>query len=181
LNGGVKSIEFTCVPRVIAATFVGLLTCAVQAQDKSFYFGQPVHHPEALSGLWKTAEVGVFDWRGRATQREELNYFTDFPARWGLRFEDGRLTLHFVSSFAGTPSIDLDLVQQPRDQWVGHLPRGWFDSLMSHYGELMKVRPEGHGRFSFELYSYSGACCAQVTRQASWRKIRGDSCIAERN
>jgi hypothetical protein len=80
---------------------------------------------------------------------------------------------------------------------------GWSDSL-KHYGELMKVRAEGDGRFSFELYAYSGVCCShtfvgllgahgdgmkgfwpsglkQAPHNGSWRKARGDSCVTESN
>ena len=289
LKGGVKSIESTCMSRVIAATavtFVGLLTCAVQAQEESFYFGQPVQHPEGLSGVWETADgqggaigihllldtsipadatapagapqswqdlqLGVFDRRGPIIQRGELNYFGDSPRGGEVRFKDGRLTLHFVSTMVDAPSIDLDLVQQPGDRWVGRLHRGWFDSQvmlrrpevdgamgtspivgtwsessspgytcmhiveqapnefsgwsdsLKHYGELMKVRPAGDGRFSFELYAHSGVCCShtfiglpdahgdrmeglwpsglkQAPHNGSWRKARGDSCVTESN
>ncbi len=288
---------------LIAVPCVGLFTFAIQAQERSFYQGKPVQHPEALSGLWETSDgrggaigihllldtsvpgdatslngatqswqelqVGVFERRGSAMQTGEANYFADSVRGGGLRFENGRLTLHFVSSFAGAPSIDLDLHQQLGERWAGRLHRGsfdaqvilrrpgspgvngtspivgawsdsstpgrtcmhiveeapgeftgWSDALltwgsvtvaphvarpttaMQHYGELMKVRPEGAGRFSFELYAYSGVCCShtftglpeahgdrmegfwpaganQAPRKSSWRKMRGDSCNAE--
>jgi hypothetical protein len=52
------------------------------------------------------------------------------------------LTLHFVSSFAEIPSIDADLVQQPGDQWAGHVHREWFDS------QVILHRPAVHGAIS---------------------------------
>jgi hypothetical protein len=54
---------------IIAALFVGLLTSAVPPpwssrtvatpQDESFYRGQQVQHPEALSGLWEASDGRV--------------------------------------------------------------------------------------------------------------------------
>ncbi len=221
----------------------------------------------SLNGIpqsWQDLQVGVYDRRGPAIQRGESNYFGDSERGGSVRFANGRLTLHFVPSFAGALCIDLDLVQQPGDRWAGRLHRGffdaqvilerpsvqwafrrspvvgawsestrpgyacihivevapgefagWSDSLLTwgsvqvtprpttaaqHYGELMKVRPESGGRFSFELYAYSGACCShtflglpeadgermegfwppglkQVPHATSWTKMDGDSCV----
>ena len=129
--------------------------------DVSPYVGRAVLHPEALSGLWEAAnghggavgihlllnttvpattrtlkgisqswnslEVGVYERKRAVIKFGEQNYFTDSPRGGNVRFDDGRLTLHF----SGDPAIDLDLLQQPDNVWVGRFHRGTFDSTVT--------------------------------------------------
>lgn len=76
-----------------------------------------------VSQSWIDLQVGVFDRRGREILTDEENGFSDSPRGGGVRFENGRLTLHF----AGAPPVDLDLIQKPGDIWAGRLHRGAFD------------------------------------------------------
>ena len=106
------------------------------------------------------------------------------------------------------------IVQQTATEWTG-----WSDSLtvlgsmpyasqvprpataVEHYGELMKVKRNQNGSFSFELGAFNGVCCPhrfagtltssgtqiqgawlsgpnQIARQGGWTKMSGDSCIS---
>jgi len=158
---------------IVAASLVTLLPCAIHAQqdsgsipvapeDRSFYLGQQVTHPESLSGIWETSnghggaigihleldttipsdgdkqiwapqswqdlQVGVFERKGAEIQLGEESGFSDSRSGGSVTFDQGRLQLHFVSQWADTPSVDLDLVQQADGCWDGRLHRGDFDS-----------------------------------------------------
>lgn len=75
-------------------------------------------------------------------------------------------------------------------------------TALQHYGELMKVGREADSGFSFEFFAYTAICCShtfvgllqangsridgiwppgpnQSPRKASWKKMRGNSCIAK--
>ncbi|MGI0134485.1 MAG: hypothetical protein ACREBW_05965 [Candidatus Micrarchaeaceae archaeon] len=148
-------LRFMAVAVLIFASLSAHGAQALASPDKSFYSGQLVEHPEALSGLWETfdgrggtigihlildttipgdatsfkgvpqswedLQVRVFDRRGPEAQVDEENGFSDSSRGGGVRFESGRLTLHFGS-------IDLNLVKRPDDTWVGRLHRGQFDA-----------------------------------------------------
>ena len=158
---------------IFAASLITLLSRALDAQqdsrtipveqeDRSFYMGRDVMHPESLSGIWETSnghggaigihleldttipsdgdkqswvpqswqdlQVGVFERKGIETQFGEEGYFSDSRRGGSVTFDQGRLQLHFVSRWADTPSIDLDLIQQVGGCWDGRLHRGDFDS-----------------------------------------------------
>lgn len=136
--------------------------------------GQPVPHPESLSGVWEAPDgqggtvglhlqltttvpangttlsgvtqswfslaIGVYRRKGATLQFGEENFFVDSYPDSGIRFDQGRLTLHFVSSDAGVPRIDLDLVQQPGRDWEGRFHRGDFDSRLKLLRPTMDTR-----------------------------------------
>lgn len=154
--------------RILLAAVLGLLLGRLLAQNPpapryhSPLLGQPVPHPESLSGLWETPDgkdgavglhlqltttvpadvktlrgvpqswlslqIGVYQRKGVMVQFGEQNYFMDSDPDSGLRFEQGRLRLHFVPSNGGLPAVDLDLIQQPDSAWEGRLHRGDFDA-----------------------------------------------------
>jgi len=77
---------------------------------------------------WQDLQVGVYERKGSEIQLGEEGYFSDSPRGVSVTFDRGRLQLHFVSQWADTPSVDLDLVQQADGCWDGRLHRGEFDS-----------------------------------------------------
>ncbi|MFZ0662559.1 MAG: hypothetical protein WAM66_07705 [Acidobacteriaceae bacterium] len=77
---------------------------------------------------WVDLQVGVFDRHATEMQVGEENFFSDSPRGGRVHFEDGQLTLHFASTHADTPSIDLNLVKRSDDTWAGRLHRGRFDA-----------------------------------------------------
>jgi hypothetical protein len=127
-------------------------------QDRSFYLGTPVMHPEDLSGLWEAPdprggaigihlvldataptdattlvgiqqkwlglEVAPYRRAGAEIQVGDENFFSDSPRGGNVRYENGRLTLHF-------PGYDLDLHRIPGDQWTGRFHREGFDSIVT--------------------------------------------------
>ena len=129
--------------------------------DVSPYVGRTVSHPETISGLWETSnghggavgihlllsttvpatagtlsglpqswhslDVSVYEHKGAAIKFGDENYFSDSRRGGNVRFDRRRLTLHFV----GNPSVDLDLLQQPNNDWVGRFHRGDFDSTVT--------------------------------------------------
>jgi hypothetical protein len=76
---------------------------------------------------WEHLEVGVFQTKGPTLQSEDQNYFSDSPRGSNVRFENDRLSLHFASAYARTPSVDLDLTRAG-DTWTGRFHRGDFDA-----------------------------------------------------
>lgn len=58
----------------------------------------------------------------------DKNYFVDYSPTNGVRFDKGRLQLHFVPSSVVVPAVDLDLIQEPDGSWEGRFHRGDFDS-----------------------------------------------------
>ena len=76
---------------------------------------------------WESLEVGVYERKGAVIQFGEQNYFADSSRGSNVRFDDGRLTLHFP----GDPAIHLDLLQQSDKVWVGRFHRGAFDSKVT--------------------------------------------------
>jgi len=76
---------------------------------------------------WEHLEVGVFQSKGSVLQFEDQNYFSDSPRGADVRFENNRLSLHFVPSSPITPSVDLDLMRL-NDTWKGRFHRGQFDA-----------------------------------------------------
>ena len=129
--------------------------------DVSPYIGRAMSHPEDLSGLWEAAnghggavgihlmlsttvpvtartlrgisqswdnlQIGVYERKGAVIKFGEQNYFTDSARGGSVRLDDGRLTLHF----SGDPAIDLELLQQPENVWIGRFHRGAFDSTVT--------------------------------------------------
>jgi len=77
---------------------------------------------------WQDLQVGVFERKGAEIQLGEESGFSDSRSGGSVTFDQGRLQLHFVSQWADTPSVDLDLVQQADGCWDGRLHRGDFDS-----------------------------------------------------
>ncbi len=126
------------------------------------FVGEPVPHPELLSGFWEAPDgqggaVGVhlqltttvpavvltlrgvtqswfglqgsvYQRKGDRVQRGEESFFADSYPDSNIRFDRGRLTLHFTSSRTGVPAVDLDLLQQPGSAWEGRIHRGGFDA-----------------------------------------------------
>jgi len=76
---------------------------------------------------WEHLEVGVFQTKGPTLQFEDQNYFSDSPRGSNVHFENDRLSLHFASAYARTPSVDLDLTSVG-DTWKGRFHRGDFDA-----------------------------------------------------
>jgi hypothetical protein len=68
---------------------------------------------------WQDLQVGVYERKGAEIQLGEGGYFSDSPRGVSVTFDRGRLQLHFVSQWADTPSVDLDLVPKG-----GNLVRG---------------------------------------------------------
>jgi len=77
---------------------------------------------------WQDLQVGGFERKGTEIQLGEEGGFSDSRRGGNVTFNQGRLQLHFVSPWADTPSVDLDLVQQEGGCWDGRLHRGEFDS-----------------------------------------------------
>ena len=198
---------------IVAASLVTLLPCAIHAQqdsgsipvapeDRSFYLGQQVTHPESLSGIWETSnghggaigihleldttipsdgdkqiwapqswqdlQVGVFERKGAEIQLGEESGFSDSRSGGSVTFDQGRLQLHFVSQWADTPSVDLDLVQQADGCWDGRLHRGDFDSHVT----LCRPSTGQAGKASrlvgtWEENSSLGQGCVHIVEQAS--------------
>ncbi|MFL6428956.1 MAG: hypothetical protein ACJ71S_11980 [Acidobacteriaceae bacterium] len=138
-----------------------------QQQDRSFYIGTPVTHPEDLSGVWEAPDghggaigihlildttapvdattllgteqkwlgldVGLYHRTGSQLQLGEENLFSDSLRGGSVRYEDGRLTLHFRGDDAKDHSKDnsgddLDLHRIAGDRWSGRFHRGNFDA-----------------------------------------------------
>ena len=84
-----------------------------------------------LPQSWQDLEVGVYERKGAEVQFGEQGYFSDSPGDGSVTFDQGRLQLHFVSKWADSPPVDLDLVQQTDGCWDGRLHRGDFDSRVT--------------------------------------------------
>jgi hypothetical protein len=77
---------------------------------------------------WQGLEVQVYERHGSTIKIGDGNYFSDSRRGGNVSLEQGRLTLHSVSSSARLPQVDLDLTQETGDQWSGRFHRGNFDS-----------------------------------------------------
>ena len=77
--------------------------------------------PAGAPQSWLDLQLSVYQYHGTAFQPWEMNGGSDSPRGGGVRFENGRLTLHY-SGF-----VDIDLVQHGADTWMGRLHRGSFD------------------------------------------------------
>jgi hypothetical protein len=198
---------------IVAASLVTFLPCALHPQedsasipvaleDRSFYLGQQVMHPESLSGVWETSnvhggavgihleldttmpsdgdeqnwapqswqdlQVGVFERKAAEIQIGEEGGFSDSHRGGGVTFDQGRLQLHFVSTWTGTPSVDLDLVQQAGGCWEGRLHRGEFDSHVT----LCRPSTSHSGKASPLVGTWAensklGRGCIHIAEQAS--------------
>lgn len=129
-----------------------------QAQDRSFYLGQPVVQPEELSGIWEAPDgrggaigihltldtaapanavtlvgtkqtwldlqLGMYQRAGSVLKWGEENGFSDSLRGGGLRYNDGKLTLH-------DGPFDLDLRRNAGDKWVGRFHREGFDATVT--------------------------------------------------
>ena len=116
------------------------------AEEKSFYLGKPVTHPEELSGIWEapdghggaigihlilhttasawlSLEVGIYKRAGAVLQFGEENFFVDSPRGGNVRYDDGLLRLH-------AQKFDLDLSRISEDRWSGRIRRNGFDSAV---------------------------------------------------
>ena len=141
-----------------------------EQQDRSFYLGTPVTHPEDLSGVWEAPDghggaigihlildttapvdattlvgtkqkwlglgVGLYHRTGSQLQLGEENFFSDSLRGGSVRYEDGRLTLHFRGDDAKDNSKDnsgddLDLHRIAGDKWSGRFHRGNFDARVT--------------------------------------------------
>jgi hypothetical protein len=83
-----------------------------------------------VTQTWFSFQIGVYQRKGATVQFGEENFFLDSSPDNDIRFDQGRLTLHFASPRAGVPAVDLDLVQQPGSAWEGRVHRGNFDSRL---------------------------------------------------
>jgi hypothetical protein len=81
---------------------------------------------EGTEKSWVNLQVGVFELAKGETDYEEMNRFSDSPRGGNVRYEDGRLMLHFASGAARAP-IDLDLRRVDGDAWAGRFHRNSFD------------------------------------------------------
>jgi hypothetical protein len=131
-------------------------------QDRSFYLGTSVAHPEDLSGVWEAPDghggavgihltldttapvdattlagvtqswlglqVGLYHRSGAEIELGEENSFSDSPRGGGVRYAEGRLTLHAPGNASG---YDLDLRRIPGDKWTGRFHRGDFDAVVT--------------------------------------------------
>ena len=84
----------------------------------------------SVTQTWFSLQIVVYQRKGATIQIGEENFFADSYADSNIRFDQGRLTLHFASPRAGVPAVDLDLVQQPGGTWEGRVHRGRFDSRL---------------------------------------------------
>jgi hypothetical protein len=73
---------------------------------------------------WLGLEVAPYRRAGAEIQVGDENFFSDSPRGGNVRYENGRLTLHF-------PGYDLDLHRIPGDQWTGRFHREGFDSIVT--------------------------------------------------
>jgi hypothetical protein len=153
----VASVSACTLPGMEARSQSGADSHSPQ-QDRSFYLGMPVMHPEDLSGLWEAPdprggaigihlvldataptdattlvgiqqkwlglEVAPYRRAGAEIQIGDENFFSDSPRGGNVRYENGRLTLHF-------PGYDLDLQRIPGDKWTGRFHREGFDSIVT--------------------------------------------------
>lgn len=83
----------------------------------------------------RTFEYWVYARKGDVL---ELNSFSDSAGEARVTFQDGRMRLHYVSTWKGAPSVDLDLTKTG-DTWIGRLHRGEFD------GDVTLRRPAADG------------------------------------
>lgn len=87
----------------------------------------PIWNPQ----LWQYLEVGIFQRNGPEIAFGDENFSSDSVRGGSVLLTDGRLQLHFVSSWKDTPSVDLDLLHQPDGCWHGRFHRGSFDSTVT--------------------------------------------------
>ena len=87
----------------------------------------PVWVPQS----WQHFNLGVFEREGPELVFGEENYFTNDPSGGRVTFEKGSLRLHFATSRARIPSVDLDLFREPDGCWRGRFHRGSFDSVVT--------------------------------------------------
>ncbi|HEY4051361.1 MAG TPA: hypothetical protein VGM27_31245, partial [Acidobacteriaceae bacterium] len=73
---------------------------------------------------WHALQVGIYQRAGAVLSFGEENSFSDSPRGGSVRYEEGRLTLHY-------PRFDLDLLRIPRDRWSGRIHRERFDSQVT--------------------------------------------------
>lgn len=89
---------------------------------------------KTLTGVeqqWEHLEIGVYERQGPVLAFGEEGFFSDSPRGGGATLEDGHLQLHFVSRVASTPSVDLDLMKEAGDRWVGRFHKGDFDEQVT--------------------------------------------------
>jgi len=80
---------------------------------------------------WQHLEFGVFQRKGPEMAFGEEGFFADDPRGGSVTLQNGRLRLHFISTWKDTPSVDLDLMRQEGDCWHGRFHRGSFDSVVT--------------------------------------------------
>jgi hypothetical protein len=92
---------------------------------------------------WEHLNLDVYERRGAKTGPDEDNGFSDSPRGGNVSFRGGHLKLQFPSTLPSDPSIDVDLILQPDDTWVGRLHRGGFDShvVLSRPGASLPPNP----------------------------------------
>jgi hypothetical protein len=139
-------------------------------QDRSFYLGIPVTHPEDLSGLWEAPDghggaIGihlVLD----ATAPVEATTLVGVEQKWlGLQvglyqrvkaeIQIGDENLFSDSPRGGSvryedsrltlhaPGYDLDLHRIPGDQWTGRFHRGDFDAVVTLARPMLQTTSKG--------------------------------------
>jgi hypothetical protein len=70
---------------------------------------------------WESLIVGIYERAGAEIQFGEANYFTDTRTGGRVRYENGRLALHYAD-------FDLELEKTPADSWRGRVHRDGFDA-----------------------------------------------------
>lgn len=73
---------------------------------------------------WLDLQASIYQRAGGKFRPGEQNGFSDSPRGGGLRYENGRLTLHY-------PGFDLDLLHIAGDRWSGRVHRKEFDSQVT--------------------------------------------------
>jgi hypothetical protein len=86
----------------------------------------PIWTPQS----WQHLNLGIFQRKGSEIAFGDENYFSDSVRGGSVLLSNGRIQLHFVSTWRDMPSVDLDLLHQADGCWHGRFHRGSFDSVV---------------------------------------------------
>jgi hypothetical protein len=101
---------------------------------------------------WLGLAVAPYRRAGAEIQVGDENFFSDSPRGGNVRYENGRLTLHF-------PGYDLDLQRIPGDKWTGRFHREGFDSVVTLARPILRT-PSNQPWF---LGTWKGTSGPQIT------------------
>jgi hypothetical protein len=113
---------------------------------------------------WFGLSVGLYRQAGTELQLGEENFFSDSPRGGSVRYEQGRLTLHFSG-------YDLDLHRVAGDKWSGRFHREDFDAVVTLLRPMLQAAPSHSGGAWFigtwKSSSGPNITCLHIARQSS--------------